>query len=40
MTDETTKLQEVLELAECLARLGGYRNFSMRRVANETGDKP
>lgn len=39
MTDETTKLQEVLELAECLARLGGYRNFSMRRVANETGNK-
>lgn len=37
MPDDTSQLQEVLELAECLARLGGYRNFSIRRLAERTG---
>lgn len=37
MTDDTSQMQEVFELAECLARLGGYRNFSIRRLADRTG---
>lgn len=37
MSNETSQIQEVLRLAECLARLGGYRNFSIRRLSEKTG---
>lgn len=37
MTQERSILKDVLELAECLARLGGYRNFSFRDLAAGTG---
>lgn len=37
MTEETSQIEEVLKLAECLVRLGGYRNFSIRRLSEKTG---
>jgi len=33
MANEESLMEEILRLAECLARLGGYKNFSMRRLA-------
>ncbi len=35
MTDDRSEIEEVYELAECLARQGGYRNFSLSRLAEK-----
>lgn len=40
MTEEASRLDDILALAECLARLGGYKNFSIQSVADRTGLKP